>query len=199
MFAMVHPAIGLTYNACNAIPAVSCSTQGPILMAAKTLLSLSVVLSLLCWSGCTPGKPKSKAEARPEKPASTNPVVTAAQNVRSQLKKIQAHGEVDIEVMSQINAIHDSYSKFLDAKSKPPANWIELASVGALSGVVQEAERAGAYVRFGVTTEQLSSEEQKATTLIAIKSLNDGSIWALQFGGDVVRISEEEFQALTPQ
>lgn len=165
-------------------------------MSTRCALGWAMVWAWMLVAGCKPVEQKSEPAARSESRPAANPAVTAARNVRKQLKKIQAHGEVDIEVMSQITAIHDAYQKFLDSKGSSPSSWIDLQSVGAMSGVVQEAERAGAWVRFGISPEQLAAEDMQAEKWVAIKSANDGTIWALTFGGDFVRLTEEEFQSL---
>ena len=136
-----------------------------------------------------------------ENPAETTrkQISTTATNVRKNLKKIQLHGEVDIEVMTQITAVNEAYQQTLELKRKPPMSWSDLEANARQAGTVQEARRQNAYVRFGVTAEQMADEVQKSETLIAIKSTNDSSIWAMKFGGDIEPIDESAFDALARQ
>ncbi len=117
--------------------------------------------------------------------------------VKKDLKKIQLHGEVDLEVMVQLTAVNEAYRNYLEKKSAPPSSWTDLSVYAAQASSVQEAQRQNAYVRFGVTHQQIADEAAKLEKLIAIKSLNDNSIWSVTFGGDVVSVSDEEYAALT--
>jgi hypothetical protein len=76
-------------------------------------------------------------------------------------------------------------------------NWTELEAAATQPGNVQEARRLGAYVRFGATSEQLADESRKTDILFALTSPNDFSHWAVQFGGDVVSLTDAEYAALS--
>lgn len=150
----------------------------------------AVMLSTLVGfiAGCGPVREQAN-EARKQ-------VSTTTQNVRKNLRKIQLHGEVDLEVMAQLTAVSEAYQKFLESKNSPPATWPDLEGVAANASNVQEARRQKAFVRFGVTREDLLDESQANEVLIAIQSPNDNSIWAVNYHSDVVPMTSAEFGRL---
>jgi hypothetical protein len=150
------------------------------------MLALGFIVGFML--GC--GHVREHAQAAREQVSSTT------KNVKKSIKKIQLHGEVDLEVMTQITAIHEAYHKYLELKNAPPSSWVELEANAMQAGTVQEARRQGAFVCFGATGDQLADETRKSDTLVAIKSANDNSIWSLQFNGDIVPMSEVDFAAL---
>ena len=146
-------------------------------------------------SGLAVGCGQVQEQAR----ATRQQISTTTKNVRKNLKKIQLHGEVDLEVMAQLTAVSEAYQKYLETKHEPPQRWPDLEGVAAQASSVQEARRQGAFVRFGATKEQLADELRKSEQLIAIQSTNDNSIWAMNFNGDIVPLTETEFAALSPK
>ncbi len=149
-------------------------------------VAISLFVALLL--GC--GQVRDQAQAAREQVSSTT------KNVKKSLKKIQLHGEVDLEVMTQITAVNEAYQSYLELKKSPPASWTDLEGNATQPGSVQEARRQGAYVCFGATSEQLADETRKSETLVAIKSTNDNSIWALTFDGEIIPLAEVDYDAL---
>lgn len=149
---------------------------------------VAITLLVASLSGCRQMNEQAKSTRQDVK--------DTAKRVKANIKKIQLHGEVDIEVMTQLTAVQTAYQKYMEIKNAPPKNWPDLEGTAPQAGTVQEARRQGAYVCFGATREQMAEEAQIMETLIAIKSPNDGSIWAVTFGGDIVPLTEEAYAAL---
>jgi hypothetical protein len=171
----------------------STSAQSIVVSRISTMVRSSFqfagVLMLLCSiAGCGPVQQHARQTSQKIK--------DTANNVKQNLRKIQMHGEVDLEVMSQLTAVHQAYQAHLDKKSAPPKDWTDLESVASQPGVVQEAKRQGAFIRFETTGDQIADESRQADILFAITSANDGSRWAMQFGGNVVSITDAEYAAL---
>ncbi len=124
-------------------------------------------------------------------------IMATKDKVKKDLKAIKLHGAVDLEVSAQLTAVNEAYRKYLATKSTPPTSWNDLTAYSSQMSSVQEAQRQNAFVRFGVTPEQLADEAAKSEKLIAIKSLNDNSIWSVTFGGDVIALSDEEYAVLS--
>jgi hypothetical protein len=71
-----------------------------------------------------------------------------------------------------------------------------LVGVASQGISVQDAQRQGAFVRFGMTPAELADEKKQQELLLAIKSANDDSIWGVNFGGDVVKVPDSVYTQL---
>jgi hypothetical protein len=158
-------------------------------MSRSLLQVLGLGLGFGILLGCEPVRDHARETSRQIK--------TTSDNVKKNLRDIQQHGEVDLEVMAQLKAVQEAYRNHLDTRSSPPASWIDLESTARAPGSVQEARRNGAFVRFGTTAEDLADEQRRGEAFAALTSPSDGSHWALRFDGTVAPLSDAEFEALS--
>jgi hypothetical protein len=123
-------------------------------------------------------------------------LASTRQQVQKDLKAIQRYGEVEIELHQQLTAVDEAYRKHVAAHGAGPGSWNDLMIASPRQATIQEAQRQQGFVRFGLSGAELADDQRKSETLIALRSANDQSIWAVTFDGEIVPMDATAFSQL---
>jgi hypothetical protein len=123
-------------------------------------------------------------------------IKTAKENTKRNLKNIQIRGQVEIETLNQLNAIREAYDRYHKLKPTPPVRWNDLVGLAQSPSNVQDAQRNNAYLRFGVSAQDLADPDRGSEILAAVKNIDLDTVWAARFDGEIVTISDSELSRL---
>ena len=118
-------------------------------------------------------------------------------NVKSSLKQIQQHAQVDYETRRMLTAAHKAYRSHADREGRSPSSWQELETVHRRIGsdvtLMREMKKAGYIVNWDISTESLRNP-QAVPVLAFQKEVESGAGWVLLADGQIVQWTSEQFR-----
>ncbi len=125
-------------------------------------------------------------------------IKTTHRNTLTNLKKIQQHGLIDLEVQQQFNAVLTAYKACLQAKDVGPADWNQLMQYDNSQILVQDAMKRQAKIAFGLTSEQMRDKEMQSKNLVLMPNSDSGvGGWSMEISGFMHELNGDEFESAT--
>ena len=121
-------------------------------------------------------------------------VSSAKANVQQQIRKIQQHGLIDLEVQQVLGAIHEAYRARLD-QATPPQSWNDLEFAAASPSLIQEAQRRQARLALGLSTARFRDPAAASELLALLPDENGDGGWSLSLAGEMARLDASQYAA----
>ncbi len=156
-----------------------------------------LVVGLVVACGCGPNdRGNERTPANTSIAPSSTPAAKLESKISRRIKgieRIRQHGQIDLEVQQQMEAVLAGYRVSLEEQGQGPADWNALIQAGRSTILIEDARQRGTRLAFGLDPSQWSDPAMQ-DTILGLMPNADGGGWALEVDGTIRELSGVEFE-----